>query len=307
MNFSMSSPSNIPKYQAWLLASRPKTLPAAVSPVIIGAAVAFAEQSFQFGPALAAFLGALLLQIGANLANDVFDYEKGADQHDRMGPLRVTQAGLLSPTQVKTGMWLTFGLAAVCGIYMTFVSGWLILLIGLLAILAAIAYTGGPFPYGYKGLGEVFVFTFFGFAAVCGTYYAQAGSISQLAVLSSVPVGLLIVAILVVNNVRDFESDKTANKRTLAVRFGLEWARQEFISVVVLAFVIVVLLSISDLATPWILLTWFSLPLVFSTSSSVLNQRGKKLNKTLAGVGQLTLIFSLLYALGLILSVFIPI
>lgn len=303
----MSVSKNITKYQAWLLASRPKTLPAAVSPVIIGCAVAFAEHSFRFGPALAAFLGALLLQIGANLANDVFDFEKGADQHDRLGPMRVTQAGLLSPNEVKTGMWITFALAAICGIYMTLVSGWFILLIGLLAILAAIAYTGGPFPYGYKGLGEIFVFIFFGFAAVCGTYYAQTKTISQLAVLSSIPVGLLIVAILVVNNVRDYESDKTANKRTLAVRFGLEWARQEFVSIVILAFVIVVLLSISDIATPWLLLTWLSLPLVFSTSSSVLNQRGKILNKTLASTGQLTLTFSLLYAVGLMLSVFMPI
>ena len=303
----MSANKNLSKFQVWLLASRPKTLPAAVSPVIIGSAVAFAEHSFRFGPALAAFLGALLLQIGANLANDVFDYEKGADQHDRLGPMRVTQAGLLSPKDVKTGMWVTFALAAICGIYMTLVSGWFILLIGLLAILAAIAYTGGPFPYGYKGLGEIFVFIFFGFAAVCGTYYAQTNTISQLAVLSSIPVGLLIVAILVVNNVRDYESDKAANKRTLAVRFGLEWARQEFVSIVILAFVTVVLLSISDISTPWLLLTWLSLPLVFSTSSSVLNQRGNILNKTLASTGQLTLVFSLLYAVGLILSVFIPI
>ena len=303
----MNTPMKIPKYQAWLLASRPKTLPAAVSPVIIGCAVAFAEHSFRFGPALAAFLGALLLQIGANLANDVFDFEKGADQHDRLGPMRVTQAGLLSPNEVKIGMWITFALAAMCGIYMTLVSGWFILLIGALAILAAIAYTGGPFPYGYKGLGEIFVFIFFGFAAVCGTYYAQTKTISQLAVLSSIPVGLLIVAILVVTNVRDYESDKAANKRTLAVRFGLEWARQEFVSIVILAFVIVVLLSISDIATPWLLLTWLSLPLVFSTSSSVLNQRGKILNKTLAGTGHFTLVFRLLYTVGLMLSVYLPI
>ena len=303
----MNEQMKIPKYQAWLLASRPKTLPAAVSPVIIGCAVAFAEHSFRFGPAFAAFLGALFLQIGANLANDVFDFEKGADQHGRLGPMRVTQAGLLSPNEVKIGMWITFALAAICGIYMTLVSGWFILLIGALAILAAIAYTGGPFPYGYKGLGEIFVFIFFGFAAVCGTYYAQTKTISQLAVLSSIPVGLLIVAILVVNNVRDYDSDKAANKRTLAVRFGLQWARQEFVSIVVLAFVMIVLLSISDIATPWLLLTWLSLPLVFSTSSSILNQRGKILNKTLAGTGQLTLVFSLLYAVGLMLSVFIPI
>ena len=303
----MNEQMKIPKYQAWLLASRPKTLPAAVSPVIIGCAVAFAEHSFRFGPAFAAFLGALFLQIGANLANDVFDFEKGADQHGRLGPMRVTQAGLLSPNEVKIGMWITFALAAICGIYMTLVSGWFILLIGALAILAAIAYTGGPFPYGYKGLGEIFVFIFFGFAAVCGTYYAQTKTISQLAVLSSIPVGLLIVAILVVNNVRDYDSDKAANKRTLAVRFGLQWARQEFVSIVVLAFVMIVLLSISDIATPWLLLTWLSLPLVFSTSNSILNQRGKILNKTLAGTGQLTLVFSLLYAVGLMLSVFIPI
>lgn len=303
----MNQSKSYSKFQAWLLASRPKTLPAAISPVIIGSAVAFAEGGFRFLPALAAFLGALLLQIGANLANDVFDFEKGADQHDRLGPLRVTQAGLLTPTEVKTGMWLTFALAGLFGIYMTLVSGWFILLIGLLAILAAIAYTGGPFPYGYRGLGEFFVFVFFGFAAVCGTYYAQTGFISQLAVLSSIPVGLLIVSILVVNNVRDFESDKAANKKTLAVRFGLDWAKQEFVVVVILAFVITFLLATSDLSTPWLLLTWLSLPLVFSTSNSILNRRGKILNKTLAETGKLTLIFSLLFAIGLILSIFAPV
>lgn len=303
----MSDQIKIPKYQAWLLASRPKTLPAAVSPVIIGSAVAFVEGGFRFGPALAAFFGALLLQIGANLANDVFDFEKGADRHDRLGPIRVTQAGLLTPKEVKIGMWLIFFLAAACGIYMTLVSGWFILLIGALAILAAVAYTGGPFPYGYKGLGEFFVFIFFGFAAVCGTYYAQTKFISQLAVLSSIPVGLLIVSILVVNNVRDYESDKAANKKTLAVRFGLSWAKQEFISVVILAYVVTFLLAISDLATSWLLLSWLSIPLFFSTSSSVLNQRGKILNKTLAETGQLTLIFSLLYSLALFVSIYIPI
>jgi 1,4-dihydroxy-2-naphthoate octaprenyltransferase len=297
----------ITKIQAWLLASRPKTLPAAAAPVIVGSAVAFAENGFRFWPALAALFGALLLQIGANLANDVFDFEKGADQHGRLGPLRVTQAGLLSPKEVKFGMWVTFSLAALCGVYMTLVSSWIILLIGLLAIIAAIAYTGGPFPYGYKGLGEIFVFLFFGVAAVCGTYYAQTESISQLAFLSSAPVGLLIVGILVVNNVRDYDSDKAANKKTLAVRFGLQWARQELVSVIILAFLIVFLMSMSDLASPWLLLTWLSLPMVFSITSSVLNQRGKILNKTLAKTGLLTLVFSLLYAVGLMLSVYLPI
>ncbi|MDO9084568.1 MAG: 1,4-dihydroxy-2-naphthoate polyprenyltransferase [Anaerolineaceae bacterium] len=303
----MTDNKKITKFQAWLLASRPKTLPAAAAPVIVGCAVAFAEHGFRFWPALAALFGALLLQIGANLANDVFDFEKGADQHGRLGPLRVTQAGLLSPKEVKFGMWVIFSLAALCGIYMTLVSSWIILLIGLLAIIAAIAYTGGPFPYGYKGFGEIFVFLFFGVAAVGGTYYAQTVSFSQLALLSSAPVGLLIVGILVVNNVRDYESDKAANKKTLAVRFGLHWAQQELVSVIILAYLIVFLLSISDLASPWLLLTWLSFPMVFSITSSVLNQRGKILNKTLAKTGLLTLVFSLLYAGGLILSVYLPV
>ncbi len=302
----MSAQTNLSKFQAWILGSRPKTLPAAAAPVIVGSAVAFAEHGFRFWPALAALIGSLMLQIGANLANDVFDFEKGADQHGRLGPLRVTQARLLSPREVKTGMWITFAIAAICGIYMAVVSSWVILLIGVLAVIAAIAYTGGPFPYGYRGLGELFVFIFFGVAAVCGTYYAQTKTVSQLAWLASLPVGLLIVAILVVNNVRDYESDKAANKRTLAVKFGLEWAQKEFIVVTTLAFIVVTLMSISKIASPWVLLTWLSVPLVFSISNSVLKERGKILNKTLAETGRLTLLFSLLFAIGLMLSVYLP-
>lgn len=302
----MSAQTNLSKFQAWILGSRPKTLPAAAAPVIVGSAVAFAEHGFRFWPALAALIGSLMLQIGANLANDVFDFEKGADQHGRLGPLRVTQARLLSPREVKTGMWITFAIAAICGIYMAVVSSWVILLIGVLAVIAAIAYTGGPFPYGYRGLGELFVFIFFGVAAVCGTYYAQTKTVSQLAWLASLPVGLLIVAILVVNNVRDYESDKAANKRTLAVKFGLEWAQKEFIVVTTLAFIVITLMSFSKIASPWVLLTWLSVPLVFSISNSVLKERGKILNKTLAETGRLTLLFSLLFAIGLILSVYLP-
>jgi 1,4-dihydroxy-2-naphthoate octaprenyltransferase len=299
-------PASIPKYQAWLMASRPRTLPAAVSPVLVGSAVAFTEYVFHPGAALAAFFGALLLQIGANLANDVFDFEKGADRGDRLGPTRVTQYGFLTPAEVKKGMWITFAIAALCGIYMTMVSGWWIILIGVLAILAAITYTGGPFPYGYRGLGEIFVFIFFGLAAVGGTYYAQAGTISKLAMYASIPIGLLIVGILVVNNVRDYESDKASNKKTLAVRFGLAWARQEFITVVVLAYAVVFFMVWIKVTSPWVLLSWLSLPLFFPISSSVLNERGRILNKTLAKMGSLTLIFSLLFSLGLLLSVFIP-
>jgi 1,4-dihydroxy-2-naphthoate octaprenyltransferase len=194
-----------------------------------------------------------------------------------------------------------------CGIYLTLVSGWVIILIGFLAILAAVTYSGGPFAYGYKGLGELFVFIFFGFAAVCGTYYAQAVSISLLALFSSIPVGLFIVAILVVNNLRDIESDRAAGKRTLAVRKGDGWARQEFIGLLAFAYLVVFLLGFTNLTSPWILLSWISLPVIYPLSRSVINDRGRILNKTLAATGLITFIFSLLYAAGLVLSVYFPV
>ena len=303
---SSSQNSQISKSRAWILATRPKTLPAAASPVIVGTAVAFVDHSMRFLPALIALAGALLLQIGANLANDLFDFQKGADSQGRTGPLRVTQEGFLSTRQVLTGMWITFALAAICGIYLTLVSGWIIVLIGVLAILAAIAYSGGPFAYGYKGLGEIFVFIFFGFAAVCGTYYAQAITISPLAFFSSIPVGLFIVAILVVNNLRDIESDRASGKRTLAVRKGDLWAKQEFVGLLAFAYLVVFLMGFSNLAPAWILLSWISLPAIFPLSRSVYNDRGRELNKTLAGTGLITFIFSLLFAAGLVLSVYFP-
>lgn len=299
-------PQQISTFKAWVLGSRPKTLPAAAAPVLIGSAAAFAEGGFKWMPALIALIAALLLQIGANLANDYFDFLKGADKGERLGPTRVTQSGLLSPQAVQTGMWVTFVLAALCGVYLTLVSGWWIVIIGILAILAAIAYTGGPFPYGYKGLGEVFVFLFFGLAAVSGTYYAQTQTITWLAVLSSLPVGLMICAILVINNLRDIENDRKSNKNTLAVKFGKTWAQQEFIAILVLAYLIVFLMGISDLASPWVLISWLSLPFIFPLSHSILTDSGKTLNKTLAAMGQLTLVFSMLYASGLILSVYFP-
>lgn len=291
---------------AWMLAARPKTLPAAAAPVIIGSAVAFYEQTFQPWAALAALIGALCLQIGANFANDVFDFQKGVDNSNRLGPLRVTQAGLLSPRQVKTGMWLVFSLAALCGLYMAFVSSWWILLVGVLAVLAAIAYTGGPFPYGYRGLGEVFVFLFFGFAAVCGTYYAQSLSVSSLAFFSAIPVGLLIVAILVVNNLRDITGDQASGKITLAVKYGEKWAQQEFIAVVAFAYLVVFLLGVSQIAPVWVVISWLSLPSTFGLFHAVLHEKGHALNQTLASTGLLTLLFAFLYAMGLVLAFFFP-
>jgi len=290
--------------QIWLLAARPKTLPAAAAPVIVGSAAAISDGVFQVGPALAALLGALLLQIGANFANDVFDFKKGADTTDRLGPVRVTQAGLLSPGQVMAGMWLTFGLAAIIGLYLIAVGGWPILGIGLLSIAAAIAYTGGPFPLGYHGLGDLFVFIFFGLVAVCGSYYVQAGTVSPAAFWAAIPVGLLATAILVVNNLRDIETDQRAGKKTLAVRFGRRGAQVEYMLLLGLAYLIPLVMGFSGVASLWVLLSWLSLPLVGPLIRLIMRETGRPLNQALAGTARLELVYSFLLALGLIIGRF---
>lgn len=251
---------NLSQRQIWLLAARPKTLPAAAAPVIVGTAVAISEGVFSFGPALAALLGALLIQIGTNLANDVFDFKKGADTGERLGPMRVTQAGLLSPEQVMQGMWATFGLAVVVGLYLVYVGGWPIVLVGLLSIAAGIAYTGGPFPLGYNGLGDIFVFIFFGLVAVCGTYYVQAQAISRVAYFAAIPIGLLATAILVVNNLRDIETDKKVGKKTLAVRLGREGAQMEYVLLIGVAYIIPLFMWVSGVSSVAVFLVWLSLP-----------------------------------------------
>ncbi len=240
-------------FQIWWLAIRPRTLPAAASGVVMGSALAWHDGSFQLVPAIAALLVALLLQIGSNVANDVFDFERGADTSARQGPLRVTQAGLLTPAQVKRGMYIIFGLAALCGLYLASLRGWTVILIGIAAIISAVAYTGGPFPLGYYGLGDVFVFIFFGLAAVAGTYYVQVGTVSTAAWWMSVPVGLIITAILVVNNLRDLENDRKAGKYTLAVKFGEKATKIEYVLCVGIAYLILsVLVFLSDRACRWV-------------------------------------------------------
>lgn len=288
--------------QIWLLAIRPRTLPAAAAPVIVGSALAFHDNAFQFFPALAALLGALLLQIGANLANDVFDFKKGADTHERLGPPRVTQMGLLAPNQVLIGMCVALGLAALIGLYLIYVGGWVILVIGILAILCAIAYTGGPFPLGYLGLGEVFVFLFFGLAAVCGTYFVQAGTVSPLAWLAAIPLGLLACAILVVNNLRDIDTDRAAGKKTLAVRFGVNATTWEYRVFLALAYLIPLTFVFFDFELLWVLLSWGSLPLARPLLRLVQNERGRALNAALAGTARLEFVYALLFASGLILA-----
>lgn len=288
--------------RAWLLAARVRTLPAAAAPVIVGTGAAVGTGDFMPLPALVALAGALLLQTGANFANDVGDFERGADTADRLGPTRVTQAGLLTPAQVRAGMALVFALAALIGVYLVVVGGWAIVVIGLAAILAAVAYTGGPFPLGYHGFGELFVFLFFGLAAVCGTYLVQAGAVRAVAWGAAVPVGLLAVAIIVVNNLRDIGTDRAAGKRTLAVRVGERATRGEYLALVTAAYLAPPLLWVAGVASGWVMLAWLSLPLVPPLARRVLHERGRVLNGVLAGTARLELVYGLLLALGLALG-----
>jgi len=296
------SPKRLSSLSVWLLAVRPKTLPAAAAPVIVGAAVAVGEGVFAPGPALAALIGALLIQCGANLANDLFDYQRGADTAERLGPLRVTQAGLLTPDQVLRGTLVTFGLAVLVGAYLVVVGGWPVVVIGLLSIAAAIAYTAGPFPLGYHGLGDLFVFLFFGLAAVAGTYYVQAGRVSGTALWAAIPMGLLATAILVVNNLRDVKTDRAAGKKTLAVRLGVKGARIEYLGLLIGAYGVPLLMGLMGVTSPWVLLTWLSLPLTFPLVRMILGQTGSILNQALAGTAQLELIYGVLFSLGLIIG-----
>ena len=289
-------------WQAWGLAVRPRTLPAAAAGVVMGCALAWRDGYFQPGAALVCLLAALLLQIGSNLANDVFDFERGTDTPERLGPTRVTQAGLLTPAQVKTGMWIVFALAAVLGLYLAWLGGLPIIIIGVTAIIAAIAYTGGPFPLGYHGLGDIFVFIFFGLASVAGTYYVQAGFVSAAAWWMTIPPGLIITAILVVNNLRDIDNDRRGGKHTLAVKMGERFTKAQYLICLGLSYLILPVAAALGIV-PWTaLLACLSLPLAYKSARLVLTQKGRPLNAALAGTGQTALAYGLLFWLGLLLA-----
>ena len=291
--------------QRWILAARPRTFPAASAPVIATIGLALNRGYFRLAPALACLLCALLLQIGANLANDVFDFKKGVDTHERLGPLRVTQAGLLTQGQVYVGMGVVFGLAALLGVYLAWTAGWPVIAIGVLSILAALAYTGGPYPLGYHGLGEVFVFLFFGLAACCGTFFVLTGAFDLVSLWIAVPLGLLTVAILIVNNLRDIETDRATGKRSLAVVFGAEWTRREYTAVIALAYLVPLLMWITASGPLWVLLVFLSIPRFIALRSTLYHETGRPLNQALAGTGQLELLFGLFLFLGLILPLII--
>jgi len=289
----------------WLLAARPRTLPAAIAPVLVGTALACSEGTFRTLPFVAALVGSVFIQIGTNLSNDYSDARRGADTEDRLGPVRVTAGGLMPPRRVLVGTYVAFGVAVAAGLYLAAVAGWELLAVGAASILAGVLYTGGPRPYGYEGLGEVFVFLFFGVVAVSGSYFAQVERLTWEAFVLAVPVGLLASAILVVNNVRDLETDRRAGKRTLAVRLGRPRARTLFAAMVFGAFLCapVPWLAGSDELSPWLLLPLLAVPLAIPIVRTVRTRTdGPSLNQALAGTGMLQLVFCVLLSAGILAS-----
>jgi 1,4-dihydroxy-2-naphthoate octaprenyltransferase len=285
----------------WLLAARPRTLPAAVAPVLVGTALAGSEDVFRALPFVAALIGSIFIQIGTNLSNDYSDARRGADTEDRLGPVRVTAGGLMPPRRVLIGTYIAFGVAVAAGLYLAAVAGWELLLVGVASILAGVLYTGGPRPYGYEGLGEFFVFFFFGVVAVVGSYFVQTEELRWEGFALGVPVGLLAAAILVVNNVRDVDTDRRAGKRTLAVKLGRERARLLFTAMIVTSFVVPPLLV--PALSPWVLLALLALPLAPPLIRTVATRTdGPALNAALGGAGRLLAAYSLLLAVGVLLS-----
>jgi 1,4-dihydroxy-2-naphthoate octaprenyltransferase len=287
----------------WVTAARLRTLPAAIAPVLVGTALAGFDHVFHLLRFLAALIGAIFIQVGTNLSNDYSDARRGADTEDRLGPVRVTAGGLVPPKRVLVATYVSFGVAVLAGVYLIAVAGWLLLLVGAASILAGVLYTGGPRPYGYEGLGELFVFLFFGIVAVAGSYFVQVKHLHWEAFALAVPVGLLAAAILVVNNVRDIDTDRRAGKKTLAVRLGRERTRTLYAAMVYLAFLLAPLTWLFGPLTAWLLLPWLTLPLAVRLVREVkLRVDGPSLNQALAQTGMLQLSFCMLLSAGLLLS-----
>ena len=285
------------------MAARPRTLPAAVAPVLVGTSLAIRYGTFHPIAFVAALFGAVLIQIGTNLSNDYSDARRGADTDERIGPVRVTAGGLVPPRQVLIATYLTFGAAVLCGAYLIAVAGWALLAVGAASILAGVLYTGGPRPYGYEGLGEVFVFLFFGLVAVTGSYFVQRRGLPWQAFVLAVPVGLLISAILVVNNARDIDTDRRAGKRTLAVRLGRERTRVLFVAMVAVAFVTSWVPWFAGALSPWLFVTAAAAPLAIGVIQTVRTHAdGPSLNAALARTAKLALVFCLLLCAGVLAS-----
>ena len=287
------------KIKTWWLAARPKTLPAAASPVIMGTAMAVADGVFHLPSAIVAFLGALLIQVGTNYANDYFDFKKGADTEHRIGPTRATQAGWVTPESMKRAFILTFGLAFVIGMYLVFRGGWPILLIGVASILFGIFYTGGPSPLGYNGTADFFVLIFFGPVAVGGTYYVQSLDINTIVLLAGLAPGFISTAILTVNNLRDVFSDRDAGKRTLVVRFGVVFGRMEYLVCLIVASCVPVILYVLHGGSVFAVMASLALLIAIPDIKTIWKISGSPvLNNVLANTGRFLFLFSLLFSIG---------
>ena len=285
----------------WIGAARLRTLPAAVVPVAVGTACAAATGHVALGPALAALGGALAIQIGTNFANDVFDAERGADGPDRIGPVRAVSAGLIAPAAMKRAMIAAFAAATLLGVYLVAVAGWPVVAIGVASVASGIAYTGGPWPLGYHGLGDAFVLAFFGFVAVCGTTFVQLGRVPCLAIAAAVPVGALATAILVVNNLRDRATDERAGKRTLAVRLGRGGALAGYGALLAIAFAVPIGLAIAGRL--YAALPLLAAPIAIARMRALIAAAdGPAFNRCLAATAQLLLLFGGLFAAGLAAS-----
>lgn len=287
--------------RVWWMAIRVPTLPAAIVPVLVASALAVRLHCFSPIVFVVVLMAALLIQIGTNLTNDLADFRRGADTGERIGPTRVVQAGLLTAHAVAVAAALSFALAAIAGVYLVIIGGWPILAAGVASIAAGILYTAGPWPFGYHGLGDLFVFVFFGLVAVCGTFYLYAGTITPAAVVMSLPVAMLVTAILVVNNLRDIETDGRSGKRTLAVIIGANATRIEYGLLLAAAYLIVLVAWLANGAPVWLALPWASAPFAVQLLDKVRNRRGPELNPALRETALLHLIFGTLLAAGLML------
>ena len=289
-------------WQIWLLAARPKTLWAGIIPVIVGTVMAFEAGKFHLISFLATLACAVLIQVGTNFANDLFDFQKGTDNEARKGPMRVTQARLVTPNQMKAATITVLALAFLVGMYLVWRAGWPILIIGLLSILFAVLYTGGPFPLGYTGLGDIFVLIFFGPVAVGGTYYIMAGHITRAVLLAGFAPGMIATAILIVNNLRDMESDRKSGKNTLAVQFGANFAKAEYLAMICGAMLLPIIIYFIEGRHGWaILAALYILPAVPVIRKVFTVADGHVLNDALAGTARLMAVFGLLFSLGWLL------
>ncbi len=298
----MEQRSDIPsKFDSWVIASRPKTLFAAIVPVFVGSGVAISEGIFVPVYSIVALICSILIQIGTNYTNDLYDFTKGADNEKRKGPRRVLASGLITVNEMKIAIVVTFLISFLLGLYLVYAAGWVILVVGIISILAGIAYTAGPFPLAYNGLGDIFVFGFFGVIGTVFTYYLHSHHVNFVSLLASVPVGSLVTNILVVNNYRDIEEDRAANKFTLAVKMGRTFTRYQFIFLIIISFLTPLALYLFFNYTVWIFLPYVTVPVAAKVIRMIITLNGTDLNKTLELTAKLSALFGILFSAGLAL------